>query len=395
MQPLDGIKVVDLSRILAGPFCTLTLGDMGAEVIKVENPEGGDDTRGWGPPFINGESAYFLSINRNKKSITLNLKADRGKEILKALLRLADVLVENFRPGTLDKLGFGYEAVHQLSPRLIYCSISGFGHTGPETQRPGYDVIIQGESGVMGLTGFPDGPPVKVGLSVADIAAGMYGVQGILLALLSRERTGRGQKVDIALLDSMISLLTYQAGIFFATGQSPNRMGNFHPTITPYEPFEAQDGYFNVAVGNDVLWARFCRVLGREELISDPRFATGAKRVENREVLRPILEKALKTRPAQEWLHILNEGGVPCGAINSLAEVFAEPQVKAREMILEVPHPALGTVKVTGIPVKLSATPGQIKRPPPLLGEHTEEVLQAWLGMSAAEIQGLRGDGVI
>ncbi|MFQ5848058.1 MAG: CaiB/BaiF CoA transferase family protein [Candidatus Methylomirabilales bacterium] len=395
MQALDGIKVIDLSRILAGPFCTLTLGDMGAEVIKVENPDGGDDTRGWGPPFIDAESAYFLSINRSKKSITLNLKTDRGKGILQALLRQADVLVENFRPGTLDKLGFSYEAVQQLNPRLIYCSISGFGHTGPETQRPGYDVIVQGESGVMSLTGFPDGPPVKVGVSIADIVAGMYGVQGILVALVSRERSGRGQKVDIALLDSMISLLTYQAGIFFATGQSPNRMGNFHPTITPYEPFEAQDGYFNVAVGNNVLWARFCRILGREDLMNDPRFATGTKRVENRELLRPILEKEFKTRSVQEWLHILNEGGIPCGAINSLAEVFTSAQVKAREMILEVPHPSLGTVKVTGVPVKLSGTPGQIKHPPPLLGEHTEEVLQAWLGMSAAEIHELRGDGVI
>ncbi len=395
MQPLEGIKVVDLSRILAGPFCTLTLGDMGAEIVKVENPDGGDDTRGWGPPFINGESAYFLSINRNKKSITLNLKTDRGKKILEALLKQADVLVENFRPGTLEKLGFGYDAVHQLNPRLIYCSISGFGHTGLQTQRPGYDVIIQGESGVMNLTGFPDGPPVKVGVSIADIVAGMYGVQGIMMALLSRERNGRGQKVDIALLDSMISLLTYQAGIFFATGISPNRMGNFHPTITPYEPFEARDGYFIVAVGNDALWGRFCQILGREELTNDPGFATGAKRVENREALRPILEKEFKTRSVQEWLHILNEGGIPCGAINTLAEVFASPQVKAREMILEVPHPALGTVKLTGVPVKLSATPGQVKRPPPLLGEHTEEVLQAWLGISRVEIEGLRRDGVI
>ncbi|MFQ5881039.1 MAG: CaiB/BaiF CoA transferase family protein [Candidatus Methylomirabilales bacterium] len=395
MQPLEGLKVIDLSRILAGPYCTMLLGDMGAEVVKVENPAGGDDTRGWGPPFINGESAYFLSINRNKKSITLNLKADRGREILSVLLQQADVLVENFRPGTLEKAGFGYEAVQRLNPRLIYCSISGFGHTGPETQRPGYDLIIQGESGVMSLTGLPDGPPLKVGLSVADIVAGMYAVQGILLALVARERYGKGQKIDIALLDSMISLLTYQAGIFFTTGQSPHRMGNLHPTITPYEPFEAQDGYFNVAVGNDVLWARLCQILGREELINDPRFATGAKRVENRAVLRPMLEKALKARSVQEWLQILNEAGIPCGPINSLAEVFAGPQVKAREMIVEVPHPALGTVKMTGVPLKLSATPGQIKHPPPLLGEHTEEVLRAWLGMSAAEIQGLHSDGVI
>ncbi|MFQ5840104.1 MAG: CaiB/BaiF CoA transferase family protein [Candidatus Methylomirabilales bacterium] len=395
MKPLEGLKVVDLSRILAGPFCTMILADMGAEVIKVENPEGGDDTRGWGPPFLDGESGYYLSINRNKKSLTLNLKAPRGKESLTDLIRQADVLTENFRPGTMEKLGFGYEAVRVLNPRLIYVSISGFGQTGPDAMRPGYDLIVQGESGLMSITGDPEGPPTKVGTSIADIVAGMYAVQGIALALLARERTGRGQYVDIALLDSMVSLLTYQAGIYFATGQSPKRMGNLHPTITPYEPFQASDGYFTVAVGNDQLWIRFCKALGREELSTDPRFVTGAKRVEHRVALRCILEPELRKRPVAEWLSVLNEAGVPCGAIRSLAEVFASAQLQAREMVVDAPHPKLGSVRVTGVPIKLSETAGTVVSHPPMLAEHTAEVLKSWLGMPEEAVTALRQEGVV
>ncbi|HEU5393549.1 MAG TPA: CoA transferase, partial [Candidatus Methylomirabilis sp.] len=272
--PLDGLKVLDLTRILAGPFCTMILGDMGADVVKVENPEGGDDTRRWGPPFVEGESAYFLSVNRSKRSVTLNLRAPKGKALLADLLARADVLIENFRPGTIARLGFGYEAAAARNPRLIYCSISGFGQTGPEALRPGYDLIVQGESGVMSLTGFADGPPCKVGLSIADIIAGMYAVQGIAFALFAREKTGRGQRIDVALLDGMISFLTYQAGIYFATGRSPSRMGNLHPTIMPYETFEAADGHLNVAVGNNSLFQQFCRVLGLPALAADPRFDT-------------------------------------------------------------------------------------------------------------------------
>jgi crotonobetainyl-CoA:carnitine CoA-transferase CaiB-like acyl-CoA transferase len=393
--PLDGLKVLDLTRILAGPFCTMILGDMGADVVKVENPDGGDDTRRWGPPFLEGESAYFLSVNRSKRSLTLNLKVPRGKALLADLLARADVLIENFRPGAVERLGFGYEAAAAQNPRLIYCSISGFGQTGPDALRPGYDLIVQGESGVMSLTGFPDGPPCKVGLSIADIIAGMYAVQGIAFALYARERTGRGQQIDVALLDGMISFLTYQAGIYFATGKSPSRMGNLHPTIMPYETFEASDGHLNVAVGNTGLFQQFCRVLGRPDLAADPRFDTDAGRVEHRGALRPALEGFLKTRPVAEWLKTFSAAGIPCGSIKDVAEVFASPQVLAREMVRTLVHPKVGSLRVTGNPLKMSETPGAVEQPPPLLGEHTDQVLAEWLGLDGAACLTLRRDGVI
>jgi crotonobetainyl-CoA:carnitine CoA-transferase CaiB-like acyl-CoA transferase len=373
----------------------MILGDMGADVVKVENPDGGDDTRRWGPPFLEGESAYFLSVNRSKRSLTLNLKVPRGKALLADLLARADVLIENFRPGAVERLGFGYEAAAAQNPRLIYCSISGFGQTGPDALRPGYDLIVQGESGVMSLTGFPDGPPCKVGLSIADIIAGMYAVQGIAFALYARERTGRGQQIDVALLDGMISFLTYQAGIYFATGKSPSRMGNLHPTIMPYETFEASDGHLNVAVGNTGLFQQFCRVLGRPDLAADPRFDTDAGRVEHRGALRPALEGFLKTRPVAEWLKTFSAAGIPCGSIKDVAEVFASPQVLAREMVRTLVHPKVGSLRVTGNPLKMSETPGAVEQPPPLLGEHTDQVLAEWLGLDGAACLTLRRDGVI
>jgi crotonobetainyl-CoA:carnitine CoA-transferase CaiB-like acyl-CoA transferase len=393
--PLDGLKVLDLTRILAGPFCTMILGDMGADVVKVENPDGGDDTRRWGPPFVEGESAYFLSVNRSKRSVTLNLKVPRGKALLNDLLTRADVLIENFRPGAMERLGFGYEAAAARNPRLIYCSISGFGQTGPDALRPGYDLIVQGESGVMSLTGFPDGPPCKVGLSIADIIAGMYAVQGIAFALYARETTGRGQRIDVALLDGMISFLTYQAGIYFATEKSPSRMGNLHPTIMPYETFEAADGYLNVAVGNTSLFQRFCQVLDRPALAADPRFETDAGRVEHRAALRPILEPLLRARPVAAWIEAFTAAGIPCGSIKTVAEVFASPQVLAREMVRTLAHPKVGPVKVTGNPLKMSETPGAVEQPPPLLGEHTDQVLTEWLGLDGEARMALRRDGVI
>ncbi len=392
---LDGLRVLDLTRILAGPFCTMILGDMGADVVKVENPDGGDDTRRWGPPFVEGESAYFLSVNRSKRSVTLNLKVPRGKALLNDLLTRADVLIENFRPGAMERLGFGYEAAAAWNPRLIYCSISGFGQTGPDALRPGYDLIVQGESGVMSLTGFPEGPPCKVGLSIADIIAGMYAVQGIAFALYAREKTGRGQRIDVALLDGMISFLTYQAGIYFATEQSPTRMGNLHPTIMPYETFEAADGHLNVAVGNTSLFQRFCQVLNRPELAADPRFATDAGRVEHREALRPILETLLRAQPVAAWLEAFTTAGIPCGSIKAVAEVFASPQVLAREMVRTLVHPKVGPVRVTGNPLKMSETPGAVEQPPPLLGEHTDQVLAEWLGLDGEACMALRRDGVI
>ena len=392
--PLRGIRVIDLTRVLAGPFCSMTLGDMGCEVIKVEEPGKGDDTRSW-PPFSGGEATYFMSVNRNKRSLTLNLKTPEGIALLKTLVRKSDVVIENFRPGTMEKLGLGYAALAKLNPRLVYCSISGFGESGPEAHRPGYDLIVQAESGVMDLTGFADGPPVKVGNSIADLVAGMSAAHGIVLALLARTRTRRGQRVEIAMLDVMASLLTYQAGIYFATGQRPTRRGNQHPSIVPYEVFKAADAYLTVGVANNSLWERFCQALGHPELARDPRFETEAQRVANRDVLIPLLDRLLGERPAAEWLKRLDEAGVPAGRIKSVAEVCEGPHLKERGMIVSLPHPKAGTVKVFGVPIRLWATPGAAIEPPPLLGQHTEEILIRLLGMSRAQVARLRAAGVV
>jgi crotonobetainyl-CoA:carnitine CoA-transferase CaiB-like acyl-CoA transferase len=373
----------------------MLLADMGADVVKVERPGMGDDTRGYGPPFLNGESAYFLSINRNKRSLTLNLKHDKALQILHQLLETADVVVENFRPGTMEDFGFGYETVQQFNPRLIFCSISGYGHTGPDAELPGYDLIIQGEGGTASLTGDPNGPPYKVGNSQADIVAGMMGFQAILLALLARAQTGRGQKIDIGMLDCQVALLTYQAGIYFATGQSPTRMGNQHPTITPYETFRCQDGYINLACGNDSMWRAFCRAVGQAEWVEDPRFRTNADRVQHRRQLSALLEPLMLQKTAQEWIEILRTHGLPCGRIQSVSEVCDSPQVHARNMVVSLNHPKAGPLRVTGVPIKLSDTPGAVETPPPLLGEHTTQVLRDWLQISPVEVDGLRQAGVV
>jgi len=390
VKPLDGLLVIDLSRVLAGPYCTMQLADMGATVIKIEIPGSGDDTRAYGPPFLNGESTYFISVNRNKKSMTLNLKQARGKEILQQLLQKGDVLVENFRPGTLDGLGFGYDAVHALNPRLIYCSISGFGQTGPYAQRPGYDLIAQAEGGVMSLTGEPDSSPVKVGLSFADITAGMNAFSGILLALLARQQTGEGQRVDVSLLDCQVALLTYQAGIYFATGKSPERLGNKHPSITPYETFEASDGHIIIACGNQGFWAKFCKLAALEHLLADDRFTTMKQRVENRLELTPLVAAAIKTHTRREWYELLDREGIPCGLIKDVAEVCTDPQVLARDMVVQLNHPTAGTIRVNGVPIKLSMTPGEVTDPPPLLGQQTDMILAEILGYTANQIAELR-----
>jgi crotonobetainyl-CoA:carnitine CoA-transferase CaiB-like acyl-CoA transferase len=389
-KPLDGILVIDLSRVLAGPYCTMQLADMGATVIKIEIPGSGDDTRAYGPPFLHGESTYFMSVNRNKQSMTLNLKQAQGKEILRQLLQKADVLVENFRPGTLDGLGFGYNAVHALNPKLIYCSISGFGQTGPYAQRPGYDLIAQAEGGVMSLTGESDSPPLKVGLSFADITAGMNAFSGILLALLARQQTGEGQWVDVSLLDCQVSLLTYQAAIYFATGKSPERLGNKHPSITPYETFEASDGHIIIACGNQGFWEKFCKLAGLEHLLADERFTTMKKRVENRTALTPLVAAAVKTRTRRAWYALLDREGIPCGLIKNVAEVCTDAQVLARDMVMPLNHPTAGPINVNGVPIKLSATPGEVKAPPPLLGQHTDAILSNILGYTANQIAELR-----
>ena len=392
--PLAGVRVIDFTRILAGPFGSMFLGDMGAEVIKVEEPAKGDDTRGW-PPFVGGEATYFLSVNRNKKSLTLNLKAPEGQAILRKLIARADVVLENFRPGTMERLGFGYERLRAVNRRLVYCSISGFGESGPEASRPGYDLIVQGESGIMDLTGFPDGPPVKVGNSIADLVAGMAAAQGITLALLARGRTGRGQKVEIGMLDVMASLLTYQAGLYWNGGGRPSRRGNQHPSIVPYEVFRARDAYLTLGVANNSLWEKTCRALGREDLARDPRFDSETNRVTNREALIPILNDLLAARPADEWLARLEQAGVPAGRIRTVAEVCESPHLKARGMVVKLRHPKAGAITVMGVPVRLWQTPGAATAPPPLLGQHTEEILTRLLRIPKATVERLRAAGVV
>jgi crotonobetainyl-CoA:carnitine CoA-transferase CaiB-like acyl-CoA transferase len=393
-EPLAGIRVLDLTRVLAGPFCTMTLADMGAEVIKVEEPGKGDDTRRW-PPFVGGEATYFMAVNRGKKSVTLNLKKPEGLDVLRALVRKSDVVVENFRPGTMDRLGLGWKALSRLNPRLIYCSISGFGESGPEAHRAGYDLIVQGESGIMDLTGFSDGPPVKVGNSIADLVAGMSAAHGIVLALLARTRTRRGQKVEIGMLDVMASLLTYQAGIYLHTGGRPARKGNQHPSIVPYEVFKAADAYLTLGVANNSLWRQACAALERPELADDPRFDTEARRVTNRADLVPLLNEILGGRSADEWIKRLEAAGIPAGRIKTVAEVCESEHLRARGMIVSLPHPTAGTVRVMGVPIRLHATPGRASIPPPRLGEHTGPVLRKVIGMAPAAVKRLQQAGVV
>ena len=387
--PLTGITVIDFSRVLSGPYCTMLLADMGARVIKIEQPGVGDDTRAWGPPFLAGESAYFLSVNRNKESITLDLKHPSSRAILHGLLDRADVVVENFRPGTMARLGLGYEQVSSRWPGIIYCSISGFGQSGPRKDEAGYDAVVQAEGGLMSITGAADGTPYRLGVAISDIVTGMFATQGILLALLARSRTKVGQQVDVGLLDATVALLTYQASYYFATGQPAGRMGNRHPTISPYDTFPAADGDFVLAVGNDQQWRRFCSSVGLGELADDARFATNSSRVQHYDTLRELVAARLRTRRRSEWIEILKAAGVPCGSVRDVGEVLADPQLDAREMIERVDHVAAGQLRVLGVPVKLSATPGAVRRAPPTLGQHTEAVLRE-LGLTDQEINDLR-----
>jgi crotonobetainyl-CoA:carnitine CoA-transferase CaiB-like acyl-CoA transferase len=391
--PLDGVTIVDFTRVLSGPYCTMLLADMGARVIKVEQRGRGDDTRAWGPPFVNGESAYFLSINRNKESLTLDLKHPAAREVLDCLLPRADVLVENFRPGTMERLGLGYEALAPRFPRLVYCSISGFGQTGPRRGEPGYDAVMQGEGGLMSITGAAEGPPFRLGVAISDIVSGMFAAQGVAMALLARVRSGRGQRVDVGMLDSTAALLTYQAGIYFATGATPGRMGNRHPTIVPYETFAGSDGDFVVAVGNDEQWRRFCRILGLNGLAADERFATNSARVRNYDALRPLLVERMRSRKRAEWVTQLKADGVPCGSVREVGDALEDPQLDARQMIETVDHLTAGAVRVLGVPIKLSATPGGVRSAPPALGQHTDRILEGDCGMTAARIEELRRTG--
>lgn len=392
--PLQGVTILDLTRVLSGPYCTMLLADMGARVIKIEQPGRGDETRAWGPPFVEGESAYFLSVNRNKESVTLDFKHQAGRRILDALVARADVVVENFRPGTLERQGLGYAALAASRPELIYCSISGFGHDGPRREQPGYDAVIQAEGGLMSVTGDADGPAYRVGVAVADMVAGLLAAQGVVLALYARDRTGRGQHVDISMLDGVVSLLSYHASMALTSGVASRRVGNRHATIAPYDTFQAADGEFFLAVGNDQQFRRFCEVTELGELTADERFSTNPARVVNHEDLRARLDEVLRRRPRHEWIRELTSAGVPCGAVREVAEVLADPQLVARRMIEVVEHDTAGPLKVLGVPIKLSGTPGSVYSAPPTLGQHTGRVLRE-LQLPDDEVARLRGEGVI
>jgi crotonobetainyl-CoA:carnitine CoA-transferase CaiB-like acyl-CoA transferase len=392
-KALEGIKVIDLSRVLAGPYCTMILGDLGADVIKIEGPGGSDETRGWGPPNIGGESAYYLCANRNKRAMTLNLKEDKGKEILKELVKDADVIINNFKTGTMEKWGLGYETLSAINPRLIYASISGFGQTGPYKNEPGYDYIVQAMGGVMSITGSEETGPMKVGVAIADISTGLYAVIGILACLQERERSGIGQAVDLALFDSQISLLGNVASNYLVSGKIPKRYGNEHPNIVPYQTFTAMDGDMVVAVGNDQQFAKLCTVMNRLEWSEDLRFATNPMRVANRQELCALLQEEFKKRVVDDWLFALKQFGIPCAPIYNMEQLFADPQVEAREMKREIDHPTAGKVSLVGSPLKLSRTPISIRNHPPLAGEHTIEILTQH-GFSQEQIDKWIAEGI-
>lgn len=392
--PLDGIKVLDLTRVLAGPYATMLLGDLGAEVIKIEQPGTGDESRNFGP-FKNGFSLYFMSVNRGKRSITLNLKTERGQSIFKQLLAHTDIVVENFRPGTMKKLGLDYDTLKTEHPSLIYAACSGFGQTGPYAQQGAYDMIIQGVGGIISITGEPEGPPVRVGTSISDITAALFTTIGVLSALHHRNQTGEGQFVDVAMLDSLVAVLENAVVRYFATGEAPKPLGARHPAITPFEAFASADGHVIIALGNDTLWAKFCEHVNRQDLTSDERFQTNADRTENHAELFPILSDIMSQRTTDAWIDALGRIGVPCGPINTMDKVVSHPQVQAREMITQVAHQITGAVEVPGVPIKLSETPGNVDAPAPSLGEHTTEVLTDILKMSPDEVAKLKQDGVV
>lgn len=391
---LGDLLVLDLTRILSGPFATMTLADLGADVIKVEQPGSGDDTRQWGPPFQGDDAAYFLAVNRNKRSLAVDLKSPEGLRVVQDLARRADVVVENFRPGTAARLGLGYEELSRENPGLVYASISGYGQTGPEAGRPGYDAIAQARSGIMSVTGETDGPPVRVGVSSADLVAGMWATIGILAALHEKQRTGSGQWVDISLLDGSVSWLTYVSSGYFASGEIPKRYGSAHPTIAPYQAFSTADGFVMVAVGNDSLWRKYAAAIGRTDLAEDERYATNPSRVARRETLVPQLEQVMQTRTTAEWVAALDDAGVPVGPIQTVDQALQDPQVLARDMVADLVHPTAGPMKVVGCPVRLTRTPPSVRTAPPLLGQDSDAIL-AELGLSADRIRSLHTSGAI
>lgn len=393
--PLAGIRVLDLTRVLAGPYCTMFLGDLDAEVVKVEQPGIGDDTRGWGPPFAGGESAYFLSVNRNKKSITVDLKAAEGVALIRRLAECADVLIENFRPGAMDRLGLGENELRAKNVKLIYASLSGFGADGPMADVPGYDMIVQAWGGLMSITGTQESGPLKVGVAIIDLVAGLMLGKAIVAALYAREKIGVGQRIDTSLLEAEVASLINAGSNYLLGGQVPGRWGNAHPTIVPYQSFQTADSYLVIGVASEGIWKRFCAAIGKAEIADDPRFAKNADRVKNRDQLVAMLTELFLQRDNESWLKVLNEAEVPSAPIQTIDQVFSAPQVLHRNMLVEVEHPTAGVVKMSGVPVKFSATPASVRLPPPLLGQHTSEVLGNWLGMSLAECEALKRKKII
>jgi crotonobetainyl-CoA:carnitine CoA-transferase CaiB-like acyl-CoA transferase len=392
--PLANLRVLDASRVLAGPYCAAMLGDLGARVIKVERPRMGDQTRAWGPPYLQTESAYYLSANRNKRSITLNLKVKSGQEIFRRLAAQCDVLVESFQVGDLDKLNLGYETLKRLDSKLVYCSITGYGQTGPWKERPAYDLSLQAESGWMSLTGESLGRPVRVGVAIVDLFTAHYAMQAILAALLARGRTGLGRRIDVAMLDCAVASLCYMAQYYLATGQQPEKMGAKHPTIVPYQAFETQDGYVIAGVASPEIWARFCEAIGRKGLATDERFAQNAERVKHRHALDSILAPRFKEHSTEEWVRVFQKNEVPAAPVNQLKHVFALSQVQVREMLQTIAHPTIGKLPLLGIPIRFDETSIPIRTPPPLLGQHTEEILQE-LEYSPKQIAEFRMQGVL
>ncbi|MBS4214462.1 MULTISPECIES: CaiB/BaiF CoA transferase family protein [Neobacillus] len=391
---LAGVKVLDLTRVLAGPNCTMILADLGADVIKVEAPGGSDETRFWGPPFQNGVSAYYLCANRNKRSITVNLKSDEGREIIRKLAKEADVLIHNFKTGSMEKWGLGYDSLEKINPRLVFCSITGFGETGPNSHLPGYDYIIQGMSGLMSITGNEESGPLKIGVAMVDILTGLYSAISIEAALFEREKSGRGQKIDMSLMDTAVSSLANVASNYLISGKVPRRLGNDHPNVVPYSTFSAADGELIIAVGNNRQFALLCEVIGLSELAVDEKFRTNEVRVENRQELTRILNSQLQLKQVSDWMELFSANNIPCGPINTIDQVFDDPQVAARNMVVQVDHPEAGLVKLVGSPIKLSRTETRVERHPPMAGEHTDEILQE-VGFTFEEISRLKADNII
>ncbi|MDP8206858.1 MAG: CaiB/BaiF CoA-transferase family protein [Candidatus Electryonea clarkiae] len=393
--PLSGIRVLDLSRILAGPHCTMMLGDLGAEVIKVERPGAGDDTRTWGPPFAGGEAAYYLCCNRNKKSISIDLKNEKGVELVKELAKTSDVFVENFTPGLTGSFGLDYETLKEINPRLIYCSITAYGQDGPYHDRPGYDMVLSAVGGLMYITGEQEGDPCKVGVAITDVLTGVHASNAIIASLLWRERSGRGQYIDCSLLDIQASALANIASNYLVAGKEAKRWGTAHESIVPYQVFNTKDNPISIAAANQKLWENFARALDREEWLEDSRFVSNPKRVEHRNVLLPLVSERMREKTCDEWMELLLAASVPCGPVNNMERLFNDPQMIHRDMIAEVPHPTIDNLKLCGIPIKYSDTPATIRRPPPLIGEHTEEILSDILGYDSERIDDLRQDGVL